>query len=253
MIEIDEDAGTVTEIGNGMRRTLALGSREGFALVSRAWLRAGWDAKHVYTFTWMGRPVIQLPEDLLRVQEVIHATRPEVIVETGVAHGGSAIFYASLFEAMGRGRVVAVDIEIRPHNRTAIEAHPLFNRITLIEGDSIADETVRRVREAVGDAASVMVLLDSRHSRAHVLSELQAYAPLVTSGSYIVACDGIMRQVVGGRRTDPSWLTDNPVSAVTDFLAAHPEFRRAQPAFAFDESGACDPITYWPDGWLQRR
>ena len=187
------------------------------------------------------------------MQEVIHARRPDVIVETGVAHGGSAIFYASLFEAMGHGRVVAVDIEIRPHNRAAIEAHPLFDRITLIEGDSIADATIRQVREAVGDAANVMVILDSRHTRAHVLSELQAYAPLVTSGSYIVSCDGIMRQVVGGRQADPSWQTDNPIAAVTDFLTTHSAFQRAQPPFPFDDSGVCNPITYWPDGWVQRR
>lgn len=253
MIEIDEAAGTVTQIADGQRQTYSLASREGFRLVSRAWLRAGWDAKHVYTFTWLGRPIIQLPEDMIRAQEVIHSLKPDVIVETGVAHGGSAIFYASLMEIMGHGRVVAVDIDIRAHNRQAIEGHPLFSRITLIEGDSISEETVSEVRAAIGDAETVMVILDSRHSKAHVRRELELYGPLVSPGSYIVVCDGIMQDVVGGPRTDSSWSDDNPRSAVADFLNQSADFELAPPPFEFDESGACDPITYWPDGWLRRR
>src|SRR4051812_18662046 len=123
---IDEAAGLViVDAPGGGEDRYPLASAEGFAAASRAWLRAGWDVKHVYSFTWMGRPVIQLPEDLVRLQELIYAERPDLIVETGVAHGGSAVFFASLFEAMGGGRVIAVDIEIRPHNRAAIEAHPL--------------------------------------------------------------------------------------------------------------------------------
>src|SRR5688572_3738973 len=112
----------VTE-ADGAERRYPMASAEGFAAASRAWLRAGWDAKHVYSFTWLGRPMIQLPEDMVRLQEIIHAERPDIVVETGVAHGGSLVFYASLFEAMGHGRVIGIDIDIRPANRAAIEAH----------------------------------------------------------------------------------------------------------------------------------
>src|ERR1043165_10147614 len=130
-----------------------IGSPEAFAAISRAWLRSGWDTKYVYGFTWLGRPVIQLPEDLIRVQEVIYRVKPDAIIETGVAHGGSLVFYASLLAAMGRGRVIGIDVDIRPHNRAAIEAHPLAARITLIEGDSILPATVDRVAGGVGTAS----------------------------------------------------------------------------------------------------
>ncbi|MEO0962455.1 MAG: CmcI family methyltransferase [Pseudomonadota bacterium] len=252
MIEIDEVAGTVTQRLDGNEETFALGSRKGFEIVSKAWLRAGWDAKHLYTFTWFGRPVIQLPEDLLRVQEVIYDLKPDVVFETGFAHGGSAIFYASLMKLMGKGRMVAVDIEIRPHNRAAVEAHELYPLITMIEGDSVAPDTVAEVKKEIGDAETVLVLLDANHSRDHVRKELEAYAPLVSVGSYIVACDGIMKQVVGGRATDDDWDVNNPQTAVQEFLADHPEFELGQPDFKFDESGECSPITYFVNGWLKR-
>lgn len=253
MIEIDEERGIVTQVEGAKRRSYPLGSREGFRIVSRAWLRSGWDAKHVYSFTWLGRPIIQLPEDMIRVQEAIFALKPDVIVETGVAHGGSAIFYASLLEVMGKGRVIAVDIDIRAHNRRAIESHPLFARITLIEGDSVAEETVSQVRAAIEGAETVMVILDARHTRDHVRRELESYGPMVSAGSYIVACDGIMKDVVGAPRTEPGWREDNPQGAVSDFLAQTSDFDLAPPAFAFDESAGIDPITYWPNAWLRRR
>src|SRR5271169_1726933 len=143
MLTIDEKLGQVTVAEpDGTRLVHAMDSPEAFEAVSAAWLRCGWDVKYVYGFTWMGRPVIQLPEDMIRIQELIWRLRPDVIVETGVAHGGSLVFYAGLFAALGSGRVIGVDIEIRPHNRAAIEAHPMASRIALIEGSSIAAETV---------------------------------------------------------------------------------------------------------------
>src|SRR2546423_10104683 len=186
-----------------------IGSPEAFAVISRAWLRIGWDQKYVYSFTWLGRPVIQLPEDLLRLQEVIAEVRPGVIVETGVAHGGSLVFYATLCKALGHGRVVGVDIEIRPHNRAAIEAHPLFPLIDLIEGDSTNPDTLASVREVVAGEAA-MVMLDSNHEKEHVLRELRAYADLVAPGSYLVAMDTIMERLVGAARANPDWSWDNP-------------------------------------------
>ena len=184
MLTIDEAHGRVTvHHADGTAEEHALDTPEAFEAVSAAWLRCGWDVKYVYGFTWMGRPVIQLPEDMIRIQEVIWRVRPDVIVETGVAHGGSLVFYASLFEAMGHGRVIGIDIEIRRHNRTAIEAHPLASRITLIQGSSAAPGTLAAVRHRIAPGESVLVVLDSNHSRAHVEAELDLYAPLVTPGS----------------------------------------------------------------------
>jgi cephalosporin hydroxylase len=253
-IAIDLERGEVTVEGGlpGERRH-PLGSAEGFAAVSEAWLRAGWDAKHVYSFTWLGRPVIQLPEDMVRLQEVIQEVRPDVIVETGIAHGGSTVFYASLCRLLGKGRVVAVDMEIRPHNRQALEDHPLRPLLTLIEGSSVDPATVARVRAEVRPGESVMVLLDSAHGKAHVLAELEAYAPLVTPGSFVVAMDGIMEQVAGAPRTRPEWSADNPKAAAAEFARAHPEFELGAPAFAFNEGAVDRPVTYWPGGWLRRR
>src|SRR4051794_18590250 len=137
---IDTAAGVISA-----DREVPLYSTEGFELLSELWLKVGWNQKHVYTFSWLGRPVIQLPDDLIRVQELIYRVRPDVIVETGVAHGGSLVFYASLCKVLERGRVVGIDIEIRPHNRAAVEAHPLANLITLIEGDSTDPVVAARV------------------------------------------------------------------------------------------------------------
>ncbi len=158
MLTIDESLGRVTiRHADGSIEEHGPDSPEAFEAVSAAWLRCGWDVKYVYGFTWMGRPVIQLPEDMIRIQEVIWRVRPDVIVETGVAHGGSLVFYASLFEAMGHGRVIGVDIDIRKHNRTAIEAHPLSSRIELIQGSSTAHCTLSAVRHGIAPDECVLV------------------------------------------------------------------------------------------------
>ena len=147
-----------------------------------------------------------------------------MIIETGVAHGGSLIFYASLCKAMDHGRVIGIDIEIRPHNRQAIEAHPLFPFITLIEGSSIDPAVVAQVANQIKAGDKTLFLLDSCHTKAHVLAELNAYAPLVTPGSYIVAMDGIMAEVAGAPRTEADWSWNNPKNAAAEFVAQHPEF-----------------------------
>src|SRR5688572_23193824 len=169
MITIDGDEITVT--GPDAPRTFGIGSPEGFRVITDLWLRSGWDTKYIYSFTWLGRPIIQLPEDLVRIQEVIHAVRPDVIIETGVAHGGSLVFYASLCKLLGHGRVIGVEVELRPHNRAAIAAHPLAPLITLVEGSSIDQEVVKRVAAEVRAGERALVLLDSLHTKAHVLSE----------------------------------------------------------------------------------
>ena len=166
--------------------SVPLYSVAGYRLLSELWLKVGWDQKHPYTFTWLGRPIIQEPEDILRIQEVVYELKPDVIVETGVAHGGSLVLYASLCHAMGKGRVIGVDIEIRPHNRKAIEAHELFGLITLIEENAVSEAAIEAVAAQLGEADRVLVILDSNHSYDHVRKELEAYSRFVTPGSYIV-------------------------------------------------------------------
>jgi cephalosporin hydroxylase len=205
IVEIDDAKASVTVRDGADVKTWPMDSAEAFAAISRAWLRCGWDTKYVYSFSWLGRPIIQLPEDMFRVQEVIYGIQPDVIIETGVAHGGSLIFYASLCKAMGRGRVVGIDVEIRPHNRKAIEAHDLFSYITLIEGSSIDPAVVKQAANLIGPGETVFAMLDSNHTKQHVLDELRAFGPMVTPGSYVVAADGIMEQVVGAPRTQPDW------------------------------------------------
>ena len=252
-ILIDTDLREMKVEEDGLTRELSLYTPEAFSEVSRQWVRMGWAQRYSYGFTWLGRPIIQLPEDLLRIQEAIWTLKPDLIVETGVAHGGSLILYASLCQLAGRGRVIGVDIEIRPHNRRAIEDHPLADRIQLIEGSSTDEKVVAQVRKAARDASCVLVLLDSNHTKAHVCAELEAYGPIVTKGSYIVATDGVMldlHDVPGGK---PDWAWDHPAAAAREFAVAHPEFVLESPPRAFDESGIDEPVTYWPGGWLRRK
>lgn len=253
-INVDTDRQTlVFENGEGDLEELDLFSPAAFSRLSRVWLRMGWVLKYPYSFTWMGRPVIQLPEDLLRIQEVIYRVKPDVVIETGVAHGGSLVFYASLFRALGRGRVVGIDVAIRPANRAALERHELFPLITLIEGSSIDPEAVAAVRSLVSPSDRVLVVLDSDHSKAHVRTELETYAPLVSVGSYIVATDGIMEDLHDAPRGHPAWNHDNPKRAAEEFLVQHPEFDLEDPPpFLFNEGDIQEPLTYWPNAYLKR-
>ena len=250
MITIDKDRVVVTE--NGRERELALSSPEAFRIISDVWLRCGWDTKYVYSFTWMGRPIIQLPEDMIRVQELIYQIKPDVVLETGVAHGGSLVFYASICKAMGRGRVIGIDIEIRPQNRAAIRSHPLADLITLIEGDSVGRGTVDQVSALIGSDERVFVVLDSAHNKEHVLAELRAYSPLVSVGSYIVAADGIMEEVVGAPRTRPDWIWNNPRRAALQFVEETEDFVLEEPPFLFNEGSVTERVTYWPGGLVRR-
>ena len=250
-VTIDDESKKLTVEDAGKRSELELYSDESFEILSRWSLNIGWTCKYAYGFSWMGRPIIQLPDDLVRIQEVIWSVQPTVIVETGVAHGGSLIFYACLFEAMGRGSVIGVDIEIRPHNRAAIEAHPLARRIALIEGSSTDASVLEAVRARLKPDDRVLVILDSDHSRRHVAAELEAYAPLVSPGSYIVATDGIMRDLVGAPGVPPAWAEDNPAVAAEAFAAARRDFVLESPPRAFAETRLA-PLTYWPSAYLRR-
>lgn len=251
-LTIDTDARTLLIEDGKEHHELPLYTRQAFELLSYQWLKVGWNQKYPYTFSWLGRPIIQIPEDMVRTQEVIYRVRPDVIVETGVAHGGSLIFYASLCKVMGQGRVIGVDIEIRPHNRRAIEAHELFPLITLFEGSSIDEQIVARVKEVIQPGERVMVILDSNHTKAHVRAELEAYHDLVSPGSYIVATDGSMAFLYDVPRGKPEWAWDHPMAAAAEFAEEHPEFVIEQPAWPFNESELAMNLTHWPGAWLRR-
>jgi cephalosporin hydroxylase len=251
-LTIDTTEGRLITETDGATRVLELYSKEAFELISQQWLKIGWNQKYSYTFSWLGRPIVQLPEDMIRVQEVIYGVRPDVIIETGVAHGGSLIYYASLCKLLQRGRVIGIDIEIRPQNRQAIEAHEMSQLITLIEGSSTSPDVVREVRSLVKPGETVLVILDSNHTKQHVAAELEAYCDLVTTGSYIVATDGLMKDLFDSPKGQAAWAWDHPTAAAAEFIASHPEFVLEQPAWPFNESDLTENITHWPGAWLRR-
>ena len=246
--EFDQALGIIKHDG----KEVPINSPEAFEIISKAWLRTGWDTKYVYGFTWLGRPIIQLPEDIIRIQEIIHDVQPDVIIETGVAHGGSLIFYASVCSMIGKGRIIGIDISIRSENRKEIERHRLSKLISLIEGNSIQSDVVQAIKDKIGVAESVLVILDSNHTKEHVLAELKAYSPLVSPGSYIVACDGIMEQVAGAPRSAVDWSWNNPISAINEFIADNKEFECVEPKWPFDEGNVTNRVTYWPKAFLRR-
>lgn len=252
-IEIDEKAKTLTLTVDGERKQLDLYGQEAFERLSELWLKLGWNQKYTYSFAWMGRPIIQLPEDMIRTQEVVYRVKPDVIVETGIAHGGSLIYSAGLCKMIGKGRVIGVDIEIRPHNRKAIEEHELFPMITMFEGSSTDPAIVDQVRSQIRPGESVLVILDSNHSYRHVLDELRAYHDMVTPGSYIVATDGVMKDLTDVPRGEASWDRDNPCESVYTFLKENDDFVLEQPEWPFNESTLTRNLTHWPDAWLRRK
>ncbi|MHA7816750.1 MAG: cephalosporin hydroxylase family protein [Pseudohaliea sp.] len=208
---------------------------------AQAFTRASTRPKYSYNFFWQGRPIIQYPQDIVAMQEIIWQSRPDLIIETGIAHGGSLVFSASMLalldycDAVERGqtldpkrparRVLGVDIDIRAHNREAIEAHPMANRIDMIQGSSIDPTVVAQVHEQARRHERVLVCLDSNHTHDHALAELEEYAPLVSPGSYCVVFDTIIEDLPGDMFPDRPWGPgNNPKTAVHEYLASHPEF-----------------------------
>jgi len=207
------------------------GRNEALRAAAQAFLLESTQPKYSYNFSWLGRPIIQYPQDIVAMQELIWALQPDLIIETGIAHGGSLILWASLLElnaACGgprNAKVIGIDIDIRAHNRKAIEAHPLFKRITMIEGSSLDDAVLARVTDAAADRERVLVCLDSNHTHEHVLAELEAYAPLTSVGSYCVVFDTMIETLPAGMFPDRPWGPgNNPMTAVHEYLASHPEF-----------------------------
>lgn len=214
---------------------------EGLALTAFDWVYRSFKARYVYNFDWLGRPIIQFPQDVHAIQEIVWRTRPDLIIETGIAHGGSLALSASMLalldmaDAIADGRqidpnvssrkVLAVDIDIRAHNRAAIEAHPMASRIEMIEGSSIAPDIIGKIHAFAKNYKRVMVCLDSNHTHAHVLEELQAYAPLTASGNYCIVFDTVIEDMPKDTFPDRPWGPgDNPKTAVQEFLKTNPEF-----------------------------
>ena len=251
---IDTDARTLAVEEAGKQSVShELYGREAFAHISRQWVRAGWSLRYYHGFTWMGLPVLQLPDDLVRLQEVFWEVRPRLVIETGVFQGGSLLFHASLCKALGQGRVVGVDIDMPASLRETVARRDVGSLITLIQGDSASPEVLRQIEALRNPDETTLVLLDSDHSREHVRRELEAFAPIVTEGSYLIVADTIMRDLADVPGGEPSWIEDSPAAAVDAFLADHPEFERVShfPPDGLDDLP--DAVSYWGGGWLRRR
>ena len=230
----------------------AIGQNETLKSAAHEFMKASLMPKYSYNFSWLGRPIIQYPQDMIAMQEIIWEVKPDLIIETGIAHGGSLIFSAAMLELVAvctgiEGEVVGIDIDIRPHNRKAIEEHPMYKRISMIQGSSVAPEIVAQVAEKAKGKKRILVCLDSNHTHDHVLAELDAYAPLTTVGSYCVVFDTVVedmpRELSGDRPWGPG---NNPKTAVFEYLKTHPEFEI--------DRGIQNKIliTVAPEGYLKR-
>jgi cephalosporin hydroxylase len=229
----------------GQTHTVRLYSPEGLELLASLWIKLAAQYRLMYEPTWLGIPIIQLPADIVMMQELIWNIRPDVIVECGLAHGGSAVLYASICELLGKGQVLGIDVEVRPANRAAIESHPLSKRIEIIEGSSIDQATIDLVRDRIQGAQTVLVILDSNHTHHHVYQELTMYHPLVTPGSYLVTMDGAQAYVWDIPRGKKQWREDNPLQAIRQFIQEHPEFE-------VDPYYTRMHLTSSPEGFLRR-
>lgn len=204
-------------------------------------------AQYSYNFSWMGRPIIQYPQDMLAMQEIIWNVKPDLIIETGIAHGGSLLYYASLLELIGKGEVLGIDIDIREHNRKAIEAHPMSKRIRMIQGSSVDLRTVDEIKKYAAGKDTILVCLDSNHTHEHVLSELRLYAPFVSPGSYLVVFDTIVEDLPDNYLPGRAWARgDNPKTAVYEFLKSNHEFIIDK---SFDHKLL---VSVAPEGYLKR-
>lgn len=228
-----------------------------------AWLLKAFEKKYMYNFEWLGRPIIQTPVDMVAIQELIWQIKPDLIIETGIAHGGSLIMSASMLalldmcDAIDSGlsldpiktqrKVVGIDIDIRDHNRRAIEAHPMASRIQMLQGSSVSSEVIEQVRQIAESYNRIIVFLDSNHTHDHVLAELQAYAPLTSVGSYCVVFDTVVENLPDNLFPNRPWGPgNNPKTAVWEYLTDHPEF-------VIDKSIQDKlQITVAPDGYLKR-
>jgi cephalosporin hydroxylase len=226
--------------------------------LSNQWINEAAKHNYSYHFEWLGRPIIQHPQDMIAVQQILWEIQPDVVIETGIARGGSLIYYASILELITQcggpqaAKVVGIDIDIREHNRTAVEAHPMFKRIEMIQGSSVDDHVVAEVKTHVKPGDKVVVFLDSNHSHQHVMDELAAYSPLVTENSYCVVFDTIVEDMPDFDLSHRPWgVGDNPKTAVFEFIKS--QTKTCVPAFEIDEEIENKIlISVAPSGFLKR-
>ena len=230
----------------------AIGQNTELKFTALAFMKASVGPKYSYSFSWLGRPIIQYPQDMIAMQELLWEVKPDLIIETGIAHGGSLIFYASILELIAtctghEGEVLGIDIDIRPHNRKAIEKHLMYKRINMIQGSSIAPEIVEQVVEKTKGKKRILVCLDSNHTHDHALAELEAYAQLTSVGSYCVVFETLIEDMGEAAYPDRSWgVGNNPKTAVWEYLKKHPEFEINK---SIDHKLL---ISVAPDGYLKR-
>jgi cephalosporin hydroxylase len=241
MKQVDEFASQKQQAIESMAKDAQLQS------LTRQWFIESCKHQYSYLFTWLGRPIIQYPQDMIAMQEIIWNVRPELIIETGIAHGGSLIFYASILELIGgNGKILGIDLDIREHNKIEIERHPLAKRITMIQGSSTDEEIMKQVLSFTKGKKPVLVVLDSNHTHAHVLKELECYSPLVTNGSYLVVFDTVVEDMPAGSFPNRPWdKGNNPKTAAREFL-------KKDNRFVVDkEIEAKLLITVAPEGYLR--
>lgn len=209
------------------------------------WTRTAWENRLDYEVSWLGIPIIQNPYDMIVMQELLFELKPDLIIETGIAHGGSLIYYASILELLGKGKVVGIDIDIRQHNRKLIEKHPLIKRVALIEGSSVDPAIINQVKEMIDPGAKVLIILDSDHTKSHVLAELNAYRDIVSSDSYLVVFDTFMPYLVGLKGETPHFKDDSAMDAVKEFIVKNKDF-------TIDKSKNKFWVSSCPDGFLRK-
>lgn len=230
------------------QRVAANGENASLQAAANTFNEASNKAQYSYNFSWMGRPIIQYPQDMIAMQEIIWSLKPDLIIETGIAHGGSLIYYASLLELIGKGEVLGIDIDIREHNRREIESHPMFKRIKMIQGSSVDKNLVEDVKQFAAGKQTVLVCLDSNHTHEHVLQEMELYAPFVTKGSYLVVFDTIVEDLPNDYLPGRAWSKgDNPKTAVWKFLESNPDFEIDR---SIDNKVL---ISVAPEGYLKRK
>ena len=250
-LTIDTEASTIEVTEHGLTTQHPLFSPEAFRVVARQWTVLGWNLGHWQTLSWMGRQLLQLPDDVLRLAELFWRLRPDVILETGVYDGGSTLFFASLCRLRGVGRVISIEKEFRSGVREAIRQNA-GDTVVTIEGDSSSPETALQARRHIGKADRVCVFLDSDHSALHVEAELCNFSPLVSLGCYLIVADTICPELAETPDGESSWFWNHPGSAVDTLLSQHPEFTRDRPRPLFPGAADFTELSYFPGTWLRR-
>ncbi len=249
---IDTDKQKIVKMKGLKKEKFDLYSKEAFELLSDIWLKVGWNEQYYSTFSWMGFPMLQLPEDVLRVQEVISSIKPDIIIECGVCNGGSIALYASLLRIFNKRKVIGIDIKIKPEVRKKLEDTPFLELISLIEGDSNSENVINQVKSMIKPEDTVLVILDSNHTKEHVLKELNNYSKFVTKDSYIVATDGVMIDLYDVPDGFECWKNNNPQEAIKEFIKGTKDFAIETPDWLYNSGILNKNITYWPNAWLKR-